>query len=46
MVAIAFTNLTQNSEQSQNIKLLQFENLTSELVNSIDCNHNVRNSFW
>ena len=46
VVAIAFTNLTQNSEQSQNIKLLQFENLTSELVNSIDCNHNVRNSFW
>ena len=44
--AIAFMNsILKNSETSPDIKLLQFENPTSETVNSIDCNQKVRNSF-
>ena len=41
--AIASMNTSQSTEPSQNIKLLQFGNPTSESVNSIDCNQKVRN---
>ena len=44
--AIAFMNSTlKNPETSQDAKLLQFGNPTSETVNSIDCDQKVRNSF-
>ena len=42
--AIASMNTSQCPETSQNIKLLQFGNPTSDSVNSIDCNQKVRNS--
>jgi hypothetical protein len=40
--AIASMNPSQCPETSQNIKLLQFGNPTSDSVNSIDCNQKVR----
>ena len=46
VITIAFMNSNlKNPETSQDIKLLQFGNPTSETVNSIDCNQKVRNSF-
>jgi len=42
--AIASMNTSQSHETGQNIKLLQFGNPTSESVNSIDCNQEVRDS--
>ncbi len=41
--AVVFMNSTQNPETSQNSVLLQFGNLISESVNSIDCNQEIRN---
>jgi len=44
--AIAFMNSTlRNPETNIDIRLLQFENPTSESVSSIDCDEKVRNSF-
>jgi len=40
--AIASMNTSQSPETSQNIKILQFGNPTSDSVNSIDCNQKVR----
>ena len=42
--AVAFMNSNpKNSESNLDLKLLQFGNSTSESVNSIDCNQNIRN---
>jgi hypothetical protein len=40
--AIASMNTSQSPETSQNIKILQFGNPTSDSVNSNDCNQKVR----
>ena len=42
--AYAFMNSSQNPEVNQNLKLLQFGNLTSESMNTTEYNQKVRNS--